>query len=320
LALAGFGLAGLNMLGRYAASRREDLDPETAGAPGAFIDIDGRRAHYVDAGTGEPIVLLHGWNGSTFDMRYAIPELAQQHRVIALDLLGYGYSARPADGDYSIGGQVEFVRGVMDGLGIARATVLGHSMGGAIATQLALRYPDRVERLVLVSSATVREMQRGRLVGLLLRPFVPLLTLIFARRSAVRRALRGVVHDPALVTPEVIEGHYRPLRMKGHMEASSKQLSDRRHDAPFDARQIRKQTLILWGEHDRVVPLSTGRELAQLIPNAELAIARGAGHLALEEEPGECNRMLLEFLGRAAQQAAAASTDGAVRESPSPVS
>jgi pimeloyl-ACP methyl ester carboxylesterase len=320
LALAGAAFAGVNLFARYAAGKREDLDPETAGAPGAFLDIEGRRIHYVEAGQGDPVVLIHGWNGSTFNMRYTIPELAQRYRVIAVDLLGYGYSARPADGDYSIGGQVEFVRKVMDRLGVSRAALLGHSMGGAIAIQFALRYPERVERLVLVSSATVREMQRARNWGLLVRPLLPSIAPMFVRESVVLRALRHVVHDPALLTPEMVEGHYRPLRMKGHMRAASKQLSDRRRDQPFDAREICQPALVLWGEHDRVVPLSTGLELAEQIPNAQLAIIRSAGHLAHEEQPEECNRLLLEFLGRAVREESAASSNGSGRESASPVS
>lgn len=320
LALVGAALGGLNALVRSAAAKREDIDLATADVPGAVIDIDGRRVHYVDAGQGDAVVLIHGWNGSTFDMRYTIPELAQHYRVIAIDLLGYGYSARPADGDYSVGGLADFVLRVMDRLHIDRAAVLGHSMGGGIAMQFALRYPERVDKLVLVSSATVAEMQRGRTLGLLARPFMPLITLAFVRKSAVRRALRGVVHDPALVTPEMLEGHFRPLRVKGHMRAQSKQLSDRRKDPPYDARQIQQPTLVLWGEHDRVVPLSTGRELAEQIPNAQLAIIRSAGHLPLEEQPAECNRQLLDFLARLAQPAPATSSNGAVRESASPVS
>ncbi len=320
LAFAGAALAGLNLLARRAVSKREDIEPETADVPGAFIDIDGRRVHYVEAGAGEPVLLIHGWNGSTFDMRYAIAELAQRYRVIALDLLGYGFSARPADGDYSVGGQADFVRQVMDRIGVPRAAVLGHSMGGAIAMQFALRYPERVERLVLVSSATVREMFRTRNLGLLVRPLLPLVTFLFLREGVVRRGLRSAVHDPALLTPEMVEGHFRPLRVSGHMRAASKQLSDRRRDRPFDAREIRQPTLILWGEHDRVVPLSTGLELAEQVPNAQLAIIRGAGHLPLEEQPEECNRLLLAFLARPAHEEAAASANGSVRESASPVS
>lgn len=298
-----FPFVGYALYARRFVRRFEDLDQASAGAPGSFIDIDGRSIHYVQAGQGDPVVLIHGWNGSTFDVRYIIPELAQRYRVVAIDLLGYGYSARPADGDYSVAGQGELVARMMDRLGIDRAAVLGHSMGGAIAMWLALHCPERVERLILVDSATVKEMFRGRTWGLALRPLLPLLAPLLLRKGVIRRGLRSAVHDPARATPETLEGHLRPLRMKGHLRAQAKQLSDRRKDVPFDAGQIRQPTLILWGDHDRWVKLSAGEDLARTIPNARLVTIRSAGHLPLEEQPALCNRELLEFLNEPARAA-----------------
>jgi pimeloyl-ACP methyl ester carboxylesterase len=321
IGLSGLALAGGYALARSAAKRREDVDLESADVPGSFVEIDGQRVHYVESGRGEPVLLIHGWNGSTFDMRYTIPELAQRYRVIALDLLGYGFSARPASGDYSAGGLASFADRVMDRLQIDRAVVLGHSMGGAIAMRLAVSYPRRVDRLVLVASATGDEMRRGRTAGMLIRPLLPVLTSLFLRRGIVRRALLGVVHDPALVTPEFVEGHFRPMRVKGHLRAQSKQLSDRRKDPPLDASQITQRTFIMWGEHDRVIPLSTGLRLAEEIPRANIAIIRSAGHLPLEEQPDECNKLLLQFLAQQpAAETPAVPSNGVAHESASPVS
>lgn len=320
LALAGMGLAGLNALVRSAAAKREDVDLDTEDIPGSYLEINGQRIHYVETGQGDPVVLLHGWNGSTFSMRRTIPDLAHRYRVVAIDLPGYGFSSRSEDADYSTGAQADVVRGVMDRLQIERAgAVLGHSMGGGIAMQLALGNPERVERLVLVSSVTPNETRRARRFGAFVQPFLPLIGLTMLRESVVRRALRGMVHDPAFVTQELVDAYFRPLRVKGHLRAQAKQITDRRHDIPYDPTQIRQPTLILWGEHDRVIPLSTGRELAELIPNAQLAIIRSAGHLALEEEPAECNKLLLEFLSRSADEATVVSSNGASRESASPV-
>src|SRR3990172_12332306 len=154
LPAAGAALAGYAAYAWYAQRRFEDLEPESAGAPGMFVDIDGVRVHYVEAGRGDPVVLIHGWNGSTFSYRHTIPELAQNHRVVALDLLGFGYSGRPARADYSVTAQVRLVAGLMDRLDIPSAVVAGHSMGGGIAMRLALSHPERVERLVLVDSVS----------------------------------------------------------------------------------------------------------------------------------------------------------------------
>ena len=196
-ALAGAAFAGLSIYARYAVHRFESLEPDSAAAPGGFQDVNGTRIYYVQAGRGEPVVLIHGLNASTFSFRYIIPELAQHYRVVALDLQGFGYSARPAGADYSLTAQAELVRRAMERLGIERATVVGHSMGGAVAMRLAVRSPERVVRLVLVNSATDRQLRRGLRLGRLVRPFLPIAALFALQRIAVRRrALRRSVHDP----------------------------------------------------------------------------------------------------------------------------
>jgi len=319
LALVGIGLAGLNAFVRSAAAKREDVDLATEEVPGSYLDVDGQRIHYVETGQGDAVLLLHGWNGSTFSMRRTIPDLAHRYRVVAIDLPGYGFSSRSENADYSTSAQADVVRSVLDRLQIDRAAaVLGHSMGGGVAMQLALRHPERVERLVLVSSVTPSETRRVRRLGFM-RPFIPLFGLTLVREFIVRRALLGVAHDPAFVTQNVVDGYFRPLRVKGHLRSQAKQMADRQHEEAYEPRQIHQPTLILHGEHDRVIPLSTGRALAEQIPNAQPEVIRGAGHLALEEQPEECNKLLLEFLSRPVNETLAASSNGAVRESRSMV-
>ena len=298
--LAAAGLAGIGayVYARYAVRRFEDLTPETAGAPGSFLDIDGQRVHYVEAGRGEAVVLIHGWNGSTFDYRYVIPELAQRWRVVAVDLIGFGYSERPAKGDYSLAAQARVVRLVMDRLGIDRATVVGHSMGGGVAMCLAGDAPERVSRLVLVDSVGAEEVNRARGSGSVLRPLLPIIAVVTLHRARMREAmLRVAVHDPAVLTPDVLEGHFRPFRMRGHLRAMGRQLVDRRRDTLPDPALLRQPSLILWGEHDRVIPIERGEALAREMPHARLLIVRAAGHLPLEEQPAVCNKALLDFLG-----------------------
>lgn len=306
VALVAFG--GYAAYAWFAQRRFEDLDPETAGAPGAFADIDGVRVHYVEAGKGDPVVLIHGWNGSTFSFRYTISELARSHGVLALDLLGFGYSGRPARGDYSVAALMRLVIGLMDRLGIERAAVVGHSTGGGIAMQLALSHPHRIERLVLVDSATIGGARRSVSAGKRLRHVLFLLTPLMLHPARMRRAaLRSALHDPALLTEDVLDGYFRPMRMRGHLRGLSQHVRDRGGENPIDPHDITQPTLILWGEHDRVVPLSTGQALAQRIPDARFELIRSAGHLPLEEQPETCNRLLLEFLG-APEPAAAPST------------
>lgn len=297
-ALGAGALAGLSVYARRGVRRFEDLDVGTADVPGSYLDIDGARIHYVEAGAGEPVVLVHGLGASTFSFRYTIPELAQRYRVVALDLKGFGFSERPQDGDYSLTAQARLVLGMMDRLAIERAAVIGHSMGGAVAMRLALLAPERVSRLVLVDAATDRELHRGARLGLVLRPFIPVFAhFLYQRRWFRRFSMRTVVHDPAHLTPEVLEGYFRPARMRGTVRAFTALSSDRRRDAPIEYERIAPPTLILWGEHDRLLPPRNGEELARRIPNARLVMVRTAGHLPLEEQPEETNRALLDFLG-----------------------
>ena len=297
LALVGLAFAGLNLYARRAVRNFEDLDLETPEAPGSYLDVDGVRLHYVEAGTGEPVVMLHGLNASTYSFRYAIPELAQSYRAVALDLKGFGYSERPRDSDYSLTAQADLVASAMNRLNIERAAVVGHSMGGDVAMRLALRHPQRVSRLVLVSSATDEQMRRGLRAARILRPFLPIVAVFTTHRTAYqRRALHFVTHDPAFVTPEVIECSYRPQRMRGHRRALGALLVDRARDEPLTPERIATPTLILWGEHDRLLPPSQGERLLERIPNARFVLVPSSGHRPLEEQPGFCNRALLEFL------------------------
>lgn len=318
LALAGVALAAINAAARSGIRRREDIDLENAGAPGRYLDIGGQRVHYVDIGSGPALMLIHGWNGSTFSMRRTIPELSGQYRVIAVDLPGYGFSSRTAP-DYSTKAQAAVVSALMDHLGIQQAAVLGHSMGGGVAMRLSLDKPQRIDRLILVSSVTPREIRQARF-GFLFRPLMPLIGAALVRRSMIERALRRVVHDPALVTPEMVDGYFRPLRVKGHLRSQMAALNARRAEPPYDPAQITQPVLLLWGEHDRVIPPSTGLALAEQLPNARVALIRAAAHLALEEQPAECNRLIRQFLDQPLEEGPAPSSNGVSSERTSTVS
>jgi pimeloyl-ACP methyl ester carboxylesterase len=182
-------------------------------------------------------------------------------------------------------------------------------MGGGIAMHLALAHPERVARLVLVDAASEDEARRGLRAGRLLRHVLFLLSPLALHAEPLGRSVfRLAVHDPAMLTPEVLEGYTRPLRVRGHLRGLGRQMRDRGREPVLDPGRITQPTLVLWGEHDRVIPLSTGEDLSRRIPGARFELVRGAGHLPLEEQPETCNRILAEFLHTAA--AAGASTAG----------
>lgn len=292
---AAVALAALYAYALRRIRRFEYLDLHDADVPGSYVDVDGTRVHYVEAGRGDPVVLIHGIFASTFSFRHTIPELAQQHRVVAFDLRGFGYTEMPKDADYSLTAQATLVHDAMARLGIERAAVVGHSMGGDIAMRLALLYPDSVTRLALVDSVTDREMSRGR-SGRFVRPLLPLIAGLSLNTRSIRRGVRSAVHDPAFATDDIVAGYERPMHVKGRLRAFGALMAHRGRDVPVEPERITQPALVLWGEHDRWIPIERGEELARRIPNARFAVVRSAGHLPLEEQPVDTARMLLAFL------------------------
>jgi pimeloyl-ACP methyl ester carboxylesterase len=253
------------------------------------VRVGGVRIHFVEEGEGAPLILIHGFGASTFSFRHTIHELARHFRVIALDLKRFGLSERPPGGDYSLTAQARLVGEFMERMGIRQAAVLGHSMGGEVAMRLAVNHPERVERLILVDSASGREVRHRASGGRFLRPLLPVMALFTL-------SLRSAVYDPAYLTPEVLEGYFRPTRIHGHLRGLGDLLVSRRNDPPLDLCAIVQPTLILWGEEDRWLPVSQGQRLHEQIPGSRIVIIPKAGHLPLEEQPEESNRAILEFL------------------------
>ena len=295
-ALIGGALAaGLGAVAARRLGLREDLDWESVEKPGRLIDIDGYRLHYVDAGAGPAILLVHGFGGNTYQFRHQIPPLSAAHRVVAVDLKGFGYSERSVATGLSMTDQAAMLAALLDRLGIDHATVVGHSMGGGVVQRFACAYPQRVDALVLASSINLaHHIPRFRAPRALLRPVLPVLA-----GFAASRLLNTSVYDSASITPEVREEYLRPARIKGSMDGLLKMMRDRAHDRPVDISQIRVPVMLLWGAHDRVVPLKVAHEIRDQIPHARLVVIERAGHLLFDEQPEEVTRALLDFISEA---------------------
>lgn len=296
LALAGGGLGAAAVLA--AIDRRRWRMPE----PRGFVrEVAGARVHYLDEGAGKAVVLVHGFAGSTFSWLPVVPELAREFRVVVVDLPGFGLSDRRPGIGYGHEAQAERLRALLDLLGIKRAAFVGHSMGGAIVQRLAVRHPDRVERLVLVGSVSAGEQiafGRRRAAGRVAFAAVGLAARWPSLLYAVgRRSLGQMVGDPALATEERLRGYMDPLLIPGTVRAVRELAEEHAREAPVDLAAVRAPALVLTGERDVVVPPARARELAAALPGAgEAVVVPGAGHLLAEEQPGEFLRLVLPFL------------------------
>lgn len=271
--------------------------------------IDGHWVYVEDLGHGEPILLLHGFGASTYSWRHVMPELARDHRVIAIDLHGFGWTERPrSDAAYSRDGQAKLVLSVLDDLGIRSVDLVGHSYGGAIALAVAARSPARVRSLVLVDAARPIYTQQRRYPGTEW-PLVPeIVVRSILRPRVVGDGLRRSVVNDGVITDEVVREYYDRLAVEGvyfAYEALTRPAPPTEPEPVLS--EIETPSLVLWGEEDGSIGVDYGRALAEELPNARFEVIPDAGHMPMEERPDEVERRIREFLE--SRVAAGASAD-----------
>jgi pimeloyl-ACP methyl ester carboxylesterase len=265
--------------------------------------VNGHRIAYLDEGQGPPLILIHGYGGSMWQWEYQQP-LAAHFRVLTPDLIGSGLSDKP-DLDYRPDELIETIRGLMDCLGLARASLVGNSMGAGVAIGMALTHPQRVDRLVLIDG--LPDHVRERLVSPLMQRAVnSRLPLWLARlgnwlfpHTGTERVLKEIVFDHSLLTPAVLDRSNRN-RQRSNLIAPLLSVRDNLPlwEQHFASRfqEIRRPTLILWGEQDRLFPPQVGRDLQAAIPQSKLIVIPDSGHIPQWEQPETVNRHLFEFL------------------------
>jgi pimeloyl-ACP methyl ester carboxylesterase len=271
----------------------------------ASIEVAGQRVHVEQLGSGEPVVLLHGFGESTYSWRLVAPRLAERHRVIAIDLNGFGYTQRPRDpAAYTLAGQQRLVLGVLDRLGIASAHFVGHSYGGALTLWIAAHQPARVRTMALVDTAmpVYSTSRRTRLANL--RPLSFLFLRSFAlRESAVQRGLRKAFHDDTLATRELARAYLERLRIAGIGDAyHGLTASNGEPPAEIELAAVATPALLVWGRDDTLTPLRNGERIAAALPAARLVVIEDCGHAPMEERPQELLAALLPFLARSGRR------------------
>lgn len=273
-----------------------------------WLDVGDLRISCLVAGaSGSPVLLLHGGgiDSARFSYKHAIEPLSRSHRVFAPDWPGYGESDKP-NLEHTIDFYVGFLARLLDTLGLERASLVGISMGGGVALGFALSASQRVEKLVLVDSYGLGdEIPSGRLGYLLAKaPFLSDLTWTLLRRSRrmARWSLYYVVHDRQVVTEEMVEEARELFAQPGAGRAfQSFQRSEvgwngLRTNFAGRLGEIAVPTLIVHGEHDRVVPVAWARKAHEHIPGSELRVFTDCGHMPPRERPERFNRSVGQFL------------------------
>lgn len=260
-----------------------------------FAEVAGARVRYLDAGKGSPVVLIHGFASSLETWEALVPELAAKHRVIALDLKGFGWTDRP-EGDYSPAAQAKLVLALLDKLGVEKAAFVGHSWGSSVTLALSLAAPERVTRIALYD-AWVYEEQLPSTFLVARAPGLGelLFTLFYDQRPDERLSL--AFYNKDFLTEKLAEDVEKSLERPGTGAAQLAAVRGQRFtEQQARYKTIEKPVLLLWGREDVVTTLPFGERLSRELPHARLVVYPRCGHFPMFEAKGESNREVVKFL------------------------
>ena len=265
-------------------------------AIGAIADANGIKTNYLEAGKGDPVVLIHGSGPgvtSYANWRLVLPALAENFRVLAPDMVGFGFSERPTNIEYGVQTWADQVVGLMDTLELPTAHLVGNSFGGAIALRIATQHPDRVGKLVLMGSMGVPF------------PITEGLERVWGYQPSfenMRKVLDVFAYSRELVNDELAEVRYRGSIQPGFQESFAAMFPAPRQrwveamcTPEADIRRLPHRTLIVHGREDQVIPVQTSLRLMELIDNADLSVFSHCGHWSMIERTADFNRSVSEF-------------------------
>jgi len=276
---------------------------------GTYVDANGIMTHYHDLGQGKAVLMLHGSGPGVYawaNWRFALPALGGRARVIAPDIVGFGHTERPEEVRYSLRTWTDHVWGFLDALGIEKVSVIGNSLGGRIALQMAEDNQERLERLVLMGSPGVGMTMTDGLQAL--RGYEP----SFAAMNDLLKTYFAV--NPDLITEDLVQIRYEASAAPGAHEAYRTMFFHPDHAGgqlgitEEQVRSVTVPTLLVHGREDRVVPLDVSWNMLQLLPRGDLHVFSRCGHWTQIERPHEFNTVVSDFLGLGASAPAQGDT------------
>jgi pimeloyl-ACP methyl ester carboxylesterase len=278
---------------------RAALEAKYLNEPSDMIEVSGVNLHVRDTGSKQApaVILLHGFGSSLHTWEAWARALQGEYRVIRVDLPGSGLSSPDPTGDYTDARSIELLTALMDRLDVARASLLGNSIGGRIAWTFAAQNPERVTKLVLISpdgfeSPGFAYGQKPEVPGMvkLMRYVLP--------RPLLRMNLAAAYGDPSALTDETVERYYDLMLAPGVRDAMIARMEQTvREDPEPILRRIHAPTLVVWGEKDAMIPFSNAADYARVLPESTLASFPELGHVPQEEAPAESLAPVQAFLG-----------------------
>jgi len=267
---------------------------------GKTVYINGTKVYFEEnkiRRTAETLVLLHGFLSSSFSFRKLLPYLVSDYHVVSVDLPPFGESDKNKKFRYSYKNMAVTVLALMDHLNIKTFSIAGHSMGGQIALNVMRVAPDRIKKGILLSSSGYYPRAKKHHILASYLPFFSVFVKHFLSKTGVVGNLRSVVYDQTMIDESMIRGYSKQFEDPKIFAALALLLRHREGDLTVQAlHSIHTPCLLIWGEHDRIVPLDIGKRLSDDLPYARLVVLKNTGHLVPEEKPEEVFELIHTFL------------------------
>lgn len=280
----------------------EQLISKYAPSPSSFIDVDDMKVHYRDEGFSRdsiPIVLLHGTGSSLHTFDDWVADLKDAYRLVRLDLPGYGLTGPFPSRDYSIEAYVQFIAHFLDKKGIDKCILGGNSLGGQIAWQFTVAFPENVEKLLLINAAGYPYVSERKPIAFQIAeiPVLNKLLTFVTPKFIARSSVESVYADKSKVTDALVDRYFDLTLRSGNRQAFVDRFGAKRDpQAHLSIPFIEHPTLILWGDQDKLIPLENAFHFQKDLPNDTLIILKNAGHVPMEENPKESLVGLVSFL------------------------
>lgn len=270
-----------------------------------FLYKNNIKINYYEIGSGEPIIMLHGFGGSSYCWRVVSRYLASKNKIFLIDLKGFGLSDKPLDDEYSVNDQADIILEFIQKNNLKNVILIGHSLGGAVTLFAYIKLMEKknnlVKSLILIDSPAYKQ-KLPEFAKILKIPIINELLLIFLpSKFSTKMVLKKEFFDDKKITDEIVENYSGFLDTSGSYHAlittAKKMLPRNINEINLKYKDIKIPVLLIWGENDKTIPLSIGRKLEKDIPNAKFVVIPECGHMPPEEKPSETAKIISEFLG-----------------------
>jgi len=278
------------------------LKVKYAKSPSEFIQVDNMNVHYRDEGNSSnsiPVVLIHGTSSSLHTFNNWTSKLKKNHRVVRMDIPGFGLTGPFPNRNYTINHYVDFVKHFLVAKGINQCVLTGNSLGGNIAWRFAVKYPKMVNKLVLIdASGYPLESKSVPIAFKVARiPVLNKILTFITPRFMVKASLENVYVDKSKITDALIDRYFELTLRKGNRQALIDRMKVKINpDMISEIKTIKQSTLVLWGAKDYLIPTKSAYRFHQDLPNDTLVIIKNVGHVPMEEKPNESLAVFMTFL------------------------